>query len=182
MALHAVSIATKGRLGVATSTATNGIIPVVDITNPVRNFCDYPHATKIATKGNLSDAVGTGVKGKLPKICDAVPPTPTFCDYPIGVKLATMGRLGATVGTATRGRVLRICISEVPIKSGPAMRGFRKEESRKKKIIVTVYAYGKECTTEKIVDYNQTVKVSDLEIIDIGNKEIKIIIKGVSKK
>jgi len=179
---HAVNLATKGRLGVATVTATRGIIPEVDPTNPDRNFCDYPHAVNVATKGNLSDAHITGVKGKIPKICDLTPPIPGYCDYPHAVKLATMGRLGATVGTATRGRVLRICIEEFPVRTtGPGRRGFRKEEEKKKCIRITVFAYGEKFVSEHCVEKDRIVKASDVEVRDIGNKKISIKLKGIKK-
>ena len=140
---------------------------------------------KLTSKGFLGSALSLISKGWLHlrgADGEVLYPPRDFCDYPHATKMATKGRVGGAVGIATRGASLRICIEETLVRTtGPGRRGFREEEI-KKKIVVTVTAYGKKFRAEKIVEMDQKVKVSDLEIIDVGNKEIKIIVKDISKE
>ena len=143
---------------------------------------------KLTTKGFVAQALTLATKGWLYVRSAFGPepyPPPTYCDYPHAVKMATSGRLGAVVGTISRGVVLRVCIEEFPIpterRTGPALRGFRKREDQKL-VKVTVWAYGKKFVHEKVIAKDKTVKMRNLEITDLGNKEIKIEIKGIKKK
>lgn len=142
----------------------------------------------LASKGFLDSVrslVTKGWIGKIRSTASPVWPEPTYCDYPHAVKIATMGRLGAVVGTATRGHILRICIQEIPITITNPFGGSSWRRSRrdiyKKKIRVSIYAYGRTFVQEKIVDSDVNVKVEDIHVKELGNKKISIEIKDIKK-
>ena len=179
----ASKLVSKGWLGSVVSKITKGWIRPGTESGPT-SICDFPHAVKLATKGHLGSAIGTATSGVALRICNLSAGPKTYCDMPHAVNMATMGRIGSSVASATVGRSLKICILTDPIdlpidppKTGPANRGFRKEEVKKQKINVCVEAYGKKFCHEEIVSFDHKITVKDLEITELGNNQISISVK-----
>jgi len=97
---------------------------------------------------------------------------------PHATQIATKGFLGATIGLSSKGYIIRI--TEVPILIEKEYTAGRKsfEEARKKKVKICVEAYGKKFCQEKIISFDHKITVKDLEIIELGDEEISIIVKG----
>ncbi len=133
--------------------------------------------TKLTSKGFLGSVISLATKGWLQLSRRGAGGPRDFCDYPHAVKLATKGRIGSGLGVATLGTYFKICIDDSFQTTGPAMRGFRKEEIKKRKINVCVEVYGKKFCHEEIVSLDHKITVKDLEITELGNQEISIKVK-----
>ena len=138
-------------------------------------------ANKLVTKGWLGSVISKITSGWISSDDDIVVELNPPCDFPHAVNLATRGRLGAQVGTATRGAILRVCpdVIEIipPTFGGPAKRGFRDEEEKKKVIYICVEAYGKKFVHEEVASVDCTIEAKDINILEVGNKEITIEVK-----
>lgn len=66
---HSLGIASKGRLGKPVQLASLGLVPDIDQTQPVPNWCDFPVAVNLATMGRLGSAMAQATRGKVFRIC-----------------------------------------------------------------------------------------------------------------
>ena len=103
--------------------------------------------------------------------------------------LATNGIISpSTIGVSSKGYLVKIgeavyIPSILPVRTtGPGMRGFREEEKKKrKKITVTIYAYGKKHVTEHIIEQDVKVSIEDIEVIDTGECIMDVRIRNLNK-
>ncbi len=101
-------------------------------------------------------------------------------------QIATKGVIGWTVGLSTKGYVVSVLEYTPPTPttrprtSGPANRGFRKEEPRQDKVIkVTVMANGSKWETKHVVSKDVKVGIEDIEIIEAEDNMLNITIRNV---